>query len=402
VVILGIDVGSPSGRAACGPGRAPSKPAWNAYEAGELAAAAEHFADTLRSETRTRSGAQLRGRDRLRTGRYREALEHFECARMLDPQNAEYHFGAAVAHRELGTTEAGREYCETALALDPGWPPRTASSRGAPQFSRTFYLEIISMLHAHLRPRTYLEIGVESGQSIALARRETRAIGIDPSPRSQSSSLPARASAPPRATNTSQSTTCERSSAACLLILLSSMGCTNSNLRLRDFINIEKHCTSRSTILIHDCYPVPRTAERERRTTFWSGDIWRLILILRKYRPDLSVKVIGTAPTGLGVVRRLDPVRTPPAELRGDRRGVSGVDYSVLDADRPDCSRCIQRLGEGEGDSAVRDPGRRSIQHAHDRTGNTGRERSGDDGFSAQGNDLVAALRGHGPPGPRS
>src|SRR2546429_5354250 len=45
------------------------------------------------------------------------------------------------------------------------------------------YLEVISMFHSHLRPRTYLEIGVETGQSMALVRRETRAIGIDPEPK---------------------------------------------------------------------------------------------------------------------------------------------------------------------------------------------------------------------------
>jgi len=33
-----------------------------------------------------------------------------------------------------------------------------------------------------------------------------------------------------------------------------------------------------------------------------------LILILKKYRPDLTVNVIGTSPTtGLGIVQNLDP-----------------------------------------------------------------------------------------------
>jgi hypothetical protein len=105
---------------------------------------------------------------------------------------------------------------------------------------------------------------------------------------------------------------------------------------LRDFINIEKHCSPRSTILIHDGYPLTRlTAERERRTTFWSGEIWRLILLLRKYRPDLSVNVIATAPTGLGVVRRLDPA-SRLLEERFDEivREFLALDYSVLDPDK--------------------------------------------------------------------
>jgi hypothetical protein len=77
---------------------------------------------------------------------------------------------------------------------------------------------------------------------------------------------------------------------------------------LRDFANLERYCARSSTILIHDCYPLDReTAERDRRPFFWSGDIWRLIVLLKKYRPDLTIHTIGTPPTGLGMVRSLDP-----------------------------------------------------------------------------------------------
>jgi hypothetical protein len=105
---------------------------------------------------------------------------------------------------------------------------------------------------------------------------------------------------------------------------------------LRDFINVERRCSAGSTILIHDVFPVTRlSAERERQTSFWSGDVWRLVLILRKYRPDLSVNVIATAPTGLGVVRRLDPGSRVLAERYEEIvREYLALDYSVLDADK--------------------------------------------------------------------
>jgi len=254
--------------------------------------------------TPTRAGIDLR------TGRFREALEHFERARMLDPQNAECHFGAAVAHRDLGANEAARECCETALALDPGLHPAHGFLASL-NFPGPLYLKIIAMLHSHLRPRTYLEIGVETGQSIALARRETRAIGIDPEPKITERLAPSTSI---HATTSDEYFAAHdvRAEFGGLPIDLAFIdGMHRFEFALRDFMNIEKHSTPRSTILIHDCYPLSRhTAERERRTTFWSGDIWRLILILRKYRPDLSVKVIGTAPTGLGVVRDLDPGST--------------------------------------------------------------------------------------------
>jgi len=79
----------------------------------------------------------------------------------------------------------------------------------------------------------------------------------------------------------------------------------------RDFINIERYCTRDSAILIHDVYPIDAiSAARERASSFWSGDIWRLILILKKYRPDLVVNTIGARPTGLGIVQNLDPGST--------------------------------------------------------------------------------------------
>jgi hypothetical protein len=68
---------------------------------------------------------------------------------------------------------------------------------------------------------------------------------------------------------------------------------------------------------------------------FWSGDIWRLILLLRKYRPELSVNVIAAAPTGLGVVRGLDPSsRVLRERLEEIVRESLALDYSVLDADK--------------------------------------------------------------------
>ena len=318
------------------PGRTAFEAGVEAYKAGKLAAAAEHFADTLRAEPEHVQAHNCAGGIDLRTGRFREALEHFECGRMLDPENAECHFGAAVAHRELGANEAARECCEKALALDPGLHPAHGFLASL-NFPGPLYLKIIAMLHSHLRPRTYLEIGVETGQSIALARRETRAIGIDPEPKITERLAPSTSI---HATTSDEYFAAHdvRAEFGGLPIDLAFIdGMHHFEFALRDFMNIERHCTSRSTILIHDCYPLSRhTAERERRTSFWSGDIWRLILLLRKYRPDLSVKVIGTSPTGLGVVRGLDPGSNV---LREKYDAIVGeflaLDYSVLEADKP-------------------------------------------------------------------
>lgn len=80
---------------------------------------------------------------------------------------------------------------------------------------------------------------------------------------------------------------------------------------LRDFIAAERHGTLDSVIALHDCCPftfemTTRDLENLPRGN-WTGDVWKLIPILKKYRPDLSVKVLDAAPTGLVLVSNLDP-----------------------------------------------------------------------------------------------
>ena len=62
---------------------------------------------------------------------------------------------------------------------------------------------------------------------------------------------------------------------------------------------------------MNDCLAVDAlTAARERKTGFWTGDVWKLVPILREFRPDLNVFTIAALPSGLCVVSRLDPRST--------------------------------------------------------------------------------------------
>ena len=80
---------------------------------------------------------------------------------------------------------------------------------------------------------------------------------------------------------------------------------------LKDFINIECYTLQNSIILIHDCLPLNQmTSSRTRKTAFWSGDVWKFITCLKKYRPDLEIFTIATYPTGLGVITNLNPKST--------------------------------------------------------------------------------------------
>ena len=200
------------------------------------------------------------------------------------------------------------------------------------------YFRVLGRIHRHLRPRTYLEIGVSRGDSLECVLPETQVLGIDPAPnlarpppanvriyRETSDDFFARYS--PRA---------ELGGQPVELAFIDGMH--HFEYALRDFINIERSCSAASVILIHDCYPLDeRTAQREQVTGFWSGDIWRLMLLLRTQRPDLVVRTIATPPTGLGIVLNPDPA----ARVLADRLDeliaeYLAKDFSVLATRKPE------------------------------------------------------------------
>ena len=77
---------------------------------------------------------------------------------------------------------------------------------------------------------------------------------------------------------------------------------------LRDFINLERYSTPDTVLILHDCLPLNEvTAARERTTDFYAGDVWKATLALRRHRPELDMVLVPTAPTGLCLLRGLDP-----------------------------------------------------------------------------------------------
>lgn len=169
------------------------------------------------------------------------------------------------------------------------------------------YREVLDRVHQHLLPRTYVEVGVCDGMTLTLALPGTVCIGIDPEPQVCYHLG--------RRTRVFSETSDDFFDNHDLDTLLGGVpldmafidGMHHFEFALRDFINLERASSPSTTIFIHDCLPVDETtASRDRTTSVWSGDIWRLILILGRWRPDLEVSVIDRAPTGLGVVRGLD------------------------------------------------------------------------------------------------
>jgi hypothetical protein len=172
------------------------------------------------------------------------------------------------------------------------------------------YRDVLRRFHELLRPRSYLEIGVETGATLALAHGAERAIGIDPD-----ASKLRRELVPQRARvfhETSDAFFARQSREQALgqhrLDLSFIDGMHWFEYALRDFMHVEAWSQPDGVVVLHDCLPIlPLWASRQRRTRFWVGDVWKVVSILREHRPELRVKIVATAPSGLCVVRGLDP-----------------------------------------------------------------------------------------------
>ena len=170
------------------------------------------------------------------------------------------------------------------------------------------FLAHLRRFHELLRPEVYVEIGVDAGRTLCLARPPTLAIGVDPA-------APAAGefAAETRLVALESDVFFETGRADAELEgrpvdLAFVDGLHVFEQALRDLAHVERRARRDSVVLIHDCLPLDgATSSRARRTGFWSGDVWKVLPVLARHRPDLDVFVIPTYPTGLAVVTRLDP-----------------------------------------------------------------------------------------------
>ncbi|MEM8706854.1 MAG: class I SAM-dependent methyltransferase [Actinomycetota bacterium] len=169
------------------------------------------------------------------------------------------------------------------------------------------YYGLLRRIHELRQPSLYVEIGVHEGHSLAFVQPGTRIVGIDPAP---------KVAEPPADTTIVAETSDDFFADPAALLgapidLAFADGLHHWEQTLRDVANLERHCSPDSVILIHDCNPIDEvTAARERTTAVWSGDVWKTIVALRRFRPDLNVVVADVEPTGLAIVTGLDPSNT--------------------------------------------------------------------------------------------
>lgn len=208
-----------------------------------------------------------------------------------------------------GDVPRATELLLSVLAQFPDFPGAHGMLAGL-RFPGPSYRDVLQRLHELLQPRSYLEVGVETGATLALARGAERAIGIDPD-----ESKLRRELVPPNARvfhETSDSfferTTREQVLGEQRVDLGFIDGMHLFEYALRDFIHVERWSHPNGVIVLHDTLPLlPLTASRTRQSKFWVGDVWKVVSILREYRSELRLKIVATAPSGLCIVRGLDP-----------------------------------------------------------------------------------------------
>jgi hypothetical protein len=172
----------------------------------------------------------------------------------------------------------------------------------------TNYLEILVNLHDFLKPTAYLEIGVETGRAFKLAGESTISIGVDPKP--QLTYQPSFNSKVLVVTSDEFFQThdilAEFKGNRIDLAFIDGLHLFEQTLK--DFVNVEKYSSKHTVVCFHDTLPLDEiTSRRECCTRFWTGDVWKIVPILKEYRPDLKVLTVPTTPAGLTIVTNLDP-----------------------------------------------------------------------------------------------
>lgn len=212
------------------------------------------------------------------------------------------------------------------------------------------YREVLRTIHAELRPRTYLELGVAAGATLALAESASVAVGVDPV------EAPLEHPLGPKTRVVRETSDAffagrrrEDVFGSLPLDLVFIDGLHLFEFALRDFFNAEAWCTTASTIVLHDCVPIAaNTATRERATRFWVGDTWKTIQALARHRPALRVRTILTPPSGLVVVRRLAPEARPtPAEVERMLGDFMARDYAHAPGDWPEALHVVPNTPAG-------------------------------------------------------
>ncbi len=249
-----------------------------------------------------------------------EILNAYRDSQMPDQTQPEATPPGSEAHADSGDSLA---------APDEPAAPAPDTTRAADAASRPDYFripehtglpaqELVRLLHAHLRPKTYLEIGAPNGGTLAAAHCDSVVIGerialsgdmVGDKPSCSLFQMSAddffAAYDPKRILN-----------GPIEVAFLHGLHLFESLLRA--FRNVERHCKPNSIVLVDGCVPTDAHAARREMSDSglaglsvdanrWIGDGWKLPVILKKARPELRIRAFNATPAGLVAITNLDP-----------------------------------------------------------------------------------------------
>lgn len=180
-----------------------------------------------------------------------------------------------------------------------------------------FYSTFLERMHSMLRPQTYFEIGTLFGDTLKLA--SCTCISVDPAYHISSDILGVKPACYFFQVGSdeffAQRNPKEIFGRTIDIAFLDGMHLFE--YLLRDFYNTERYCAKKSIVILHDCIPgdqyiaVRDLADPARQESshsdWWTGDVWKMIPILRQWRPDLKISVVDAPPSGLVLITNLDP-----------------------------------------------------------------------------------------------
>lgn len=165
--------------------------------------------------------------------------------------------------------------------------------------------DLLEFFHAQLQPAFYFEIGVDQG--LSLARAQGKALGVDARPQlNLQVSLPCTAKILGMSSDAFfRDYAAEELKLAPELAFIDGMHLFE--FALRDFMNLEKYAAPYTLVGIDDIFPCHTIqAERRRQSSAWTGDVWKIIPVLAKYRPDLTLITLRCSTTGLLLISGLN------------------------------------------------------------------------------------------------
>ncbi len=178
--------------------------------------------------------------------------------------------------------------------------------------------ELLETLHELLRPRTYLEIGVNTGRSLTLSR--ARSVAVDPF-----FDLTSEVRCDLHLVRTTSDEFFARPHPLAhfdepVVDLAFIDGMHLSEYALRDVINVERYTHATSVIVLDDMLPRSvNEAARDREGAglmhrAWAGDVYKVTSAVRRFRPDMICLEVDTQPTGTVVLLLPDAAATGLAD----------------------------------------------------------------------------------------